>query len=101
MQNFLIEFVLAHVIKQQFMADYRSYFAGAGSIFAGLSVLVYVLATGDYDKEKVGAGVTALIAGYKIIGDAGKKDKLIAAERAKVAIAAQALAVDEAKGDVK
>lgn len=97
MYRALIDFIVAQVIRQEFMSGYRTYFAGAGSIAAGLGTAFYVLSTGDYDKEKVGAAIVAIIAGYKMIGDAGKKDKMIEAAQVRNEIAVEAVNVDAAK----
>lgn len=93
MNSTLANWLVSFVIKQEFFEDYRSYIAGSASIFTGLSILAYCVAQGVWTKETTGPGIIAVIAGYKMIGDAGKKDKALALEREKVLVEKQKLAV--------
>jgi len=78
----LVAFVFNHFIEQKFLAGKRSYLAGASSILGGIVVLLEMTAGGTFDEQKAGIGFAAIAFGYKILGDAGKKDKLIAATQA-------------------
>ena len=60
-------------------------FAGFSAILGGVVVGLNMLAGGTYDKEQAGLAFATIVFGYKIIGDAGKKDKLIAATQAAAA----------------
>lgn len=84
--NQLIQKILAglfnHLVKQQFLAGHRSYIAGFSSILGAVVIVLDMVVNGNYSEERVGAAFAAFVFGQKIIGDAGKRDKLIAAQAA-------------------
>lgn len=84
--NQLIQKILAglfnHVVAQQFLAGKRSYIAGFSSILGALAIVLDMVVNGQYDEQKAGVAFAAFVFGQKIIGDAGKRDKLIAAQAA-------------------
>ena len=83
--NKVFEFIFNQLIKQQWLEGSRSYIAGASSILGGLVVVLDMVYSGHYSDERMIVAWGGFTLGYKIIGDAGKKDKLIAVEQAKLA----------------
>lgn len=75
--NNIFRFVFNQIIKQEFLSGSRSYIAGASSILGGLVVVTEMLASGNYDEVRMGVAWAAFTLGYKIIGDAGKQEKLL------------------------
>lgn len=80
-------FLLRQVVKQEFLKGYRMYFAGASSILGGVVIGLDLLAGGEYSEAKVGMAYAAIVFGYKIIGQAGKQDALIATTAASASAA--------------
>lgn len=81
----IFEFVFNQLVKQEFLAGKRSYIAGASCILGGLVVVTEMLAAGQYDEVRMGVAWAGFTLGYKIIGDAGKKDAALEVEKAKLA----------------
>lgn len=79
--NKVFQFVFDHLIAQKFLAGKRSYIAGASSILGGLVIVTEMLANGHYDEVRMGTAWAAFTLGYKILGDAGKKDAAIEAAK--------------------
>ena len=82
--NKIFEFAFNQLIKQQFLAGKRSYIAGASSILGSLVLITEMLANGQYDEVKMGVAWAGFTLGYKMLGDAGKKDVMLEVEKAKL-----------------
>ncbi len=88
--NQVFGWVFRQVIKQEFLAGKRSYIAGASSILGGLVMVTEMAASGEYSETKMGMAWAAFVLGYKIIGDAGKKDAQLEATKNAVQNTSQA-----------
>lgn len=84
--NKIFEFAFNQLIKQEFLAGKRSYIAGASSILGSLVLITEMLASGQYDEVKMGVAWAGFTLGYKMLGDAGKKDVMLEVEKAKLAV---------------
>lgn len=82
--NKIFEFAFNQLIKQQFLAGKRSYIAGASSILGSLVLITEMFANGQYDEVKMGVAWAGFTLGYKMLGDAGKKDVMLEVEKAKL-----------------
>lgn len=75
-------FIFDHVVKQKFIAGYRSYIGGASSILGGVVVILDMAVNGSFSEEKAGIAWAAISFGYAVIGHAGKQEKLLDAANA-------------------
>ena len=81
----LVGFVFNQLVAQKFLTGHRSYIAGAMSILGGIVVIGDMVVNGQFDEVHAGAAWASIALGYKIIGDAGKKQALIDATAAAAA----------------
>jgi hypothetical protein len=77
----IVAFILDRIVKQTWLDGYRTYLAGASAIAGAVVIVLDMLAGGEYSNEKMGMAFASFVLGQKIIGDAGKRDKLIAATK--------------------
>lgn len=77
--NKVFAFVYTQLVKQQFLQGHRSYIAGATSILGAVVIVGDMLVNGTYDETKMGMAWAGFVLGYKIIGDAGKAEKMLEA----------------------
>ena len=77
----LMDFALKYIVKMSFLDGYRSYIAGAGFVLGGAALIANQVATGTYDHDTVEKGLASVLAGFAILGRAGKTDKLIEATK--------------------
>jgi hypothetical protein len=75
--NNIFKFVFNQLVKQEFLSGNRSYIGGALAIMGGVSLIGEMLVAQEYDEAKMAMAWAGLALGYKIIGDAGKQEKLI------------------------
>lgn len=75
--NKVFQFVYSQLIKQEFLSGHRSYIAGASSILGAVVLVLDMLYAGNYDEVKMGMAWAGVTLGYKIIGDAGKQERMI------------------------
>jgi len=78
----LVGFLFDHVVQQKFLAGKRSYVAGFASILGSVVIALNMVASGHFDEIQAGTAYAGFVLGEKIIGDAGKRDKLLAAQAA-------------------
>jgi hypothetical protein len=70
-------FIFDHVVKQKFIAGYRSYIGGASAILGGVVLILDMTVNETFSEEKAGAAWAAISFGYAVIGHAGKQEKLL------------------------
>lgn len=75
--NMLMDFILSHIIKMEFLSGFRSYIAGAGFVFSGGALIANQVATGVYDHDTMEKGFASVFAGLAVIGHAGKQEKIL------------------------
>lgn len=95
--NVLLDFILAHVIKMQFLEGYRTYLGGAGMVFGGAALIANQVATTVYDHDTMEKGFALMCAGFVAIGHAGKQDRILLMNKT-TATATSATALTSASG---
>lgn len=81
-QSKIFAWVFDYLIAQKQLDGYRMYFAGASSIAGALVIVLEMFAGGHYSDERATVAFAAFIFGYRTLGEAGKRDKIIEATRA-------------------
>jgi hypothetical protein len=81
-----VAFVFNHIVAQKFVSGQRSHIAGFTSILGSLCIVANMVASGHFDEVQAGVAWAGFVLGYKILGDAGKKQALIDATNAATAI---------------
>lgn len=81
-QSKIFAWVFDYLIAQKQLDGYRMYFAGASSIAGALVIVLEMFAGGHYSDERAAVAFAAFVFGYRTLGEAGKRDKIIEATRA-------------------